>query len=102
MEMSLSACAAVSIRDGASDFPTALRSLRRRFVRKQLALSVAVGCSDAAVSFWECGKRLPDASRLERMLEIFAREGATIGDLDELHRLWERASSKRSQPDKWR
>ena len=54
-----------------------VRDLRQRFVGKQLCLSHAVGCTVAAVSFWESGKRLPQRSTLSRILHALAHEGAS-------------------------
>ena len=44
---------------GNLEFAQCLRALRARLVGKQVALSMAVRCTEAAISFWEAGRRLP-------------------------------------------
>ena len=77
-------------------FARQLRDLRRRLIGKQLCLSYAVGCTDAAVSFWESGKRLPMQSTLSRILQAFAREGASDRDLSKLRQTWVHARTTRT------
>ena len=69
-------------------FADRLRCLRLRLVGKQLCLSHAVGCSDAAVSFWESGKRLPQRGTFFRILNALAREGASRSELSHLRASW--------------
>jgi hypothetical protein len=74
-----------------------LKELRQRLVGKQLCLSWAVGCSDAAVSFWESGKRIPNRGTLSRILGALAEGGASSSELSNLHDSWRRARTvKRS------
>jgi DNA-binding transcriptional regulator YiaG len=75
-----------------SYFADRLRYLRLRFVGKQLCLSHAVGCSDAAVSFWESGKRLPQRRTFFRILNALAHEGASRAELSHLRASWADAS----------
>jgi len=77
-------------------FADRLRDLRQRFVGKQLGLSYAVGCTIAAVSFWESGKRLPQRSTLSRILNALAREGASNDELTHLRASWKQAAITRS------
>src|SRR4051794_37383838 len=78
-----------------SHFADRLRYLRLRFLGKQLCLSHAVGCSDAAVSFWESGKRLPNPRTLYRILDALAHEGVSPAELSNLRASWRDASMGR-------
>jgi hypothetical protein len=82
--------------DETSYFADYLRDLRRRLVGKQLCMSCAVGCTDAAVSFWETGKRLPDQSSLSRILSALADGGASPSELSRLRHSWTQAKVTRS------
>ena len=74
-------------------FADRLKELRRRLVGKQLCLSCAVGCTDAAVSFWESGKRLPQQDTLSRILDALAQGGASASELSTLHSSWQKAKA---------
>jgi DNA-binding transcriptional regulator YiaG len=78
-------------------FADRLKELRRRLVGKQLCLSCAVGCTDAAVSFWESGKRLPQQDALSRILDALARGGASASELTTLLHSWKRARASQRQ-----
>src|SRR5439155_6310844 len=69
-------------------FACQLKELRQRFGFKQLWLANAVGCTDAAVSFWESGKRLPQAHILFRMVETLTKLGASPKELVSLYGSW--------------
>ena len=77
-------------------FADRLRELRQRLVGKQLCMSCAVGCTDAAVSFWETGKRLPDRTSLSRILLALAEGGASPSELSHLRSSWTRARVTRA------
>jgi hypothetical protein len=79
-------------------FADRLKELRRRLVGKQLCLSCAVGCTDAAVSFWESGKRLPQQDTLSRILDALARGGASQSELSTLRHSWRKAKANSRQP----
>jgi hypothetical protein len=79
-------------------FADRLKELRRRLVGKQLCLSCAVGCTDAAVSFWESGKRLPQQDALSRILDALAQSGASQSELSNLHHSWKKARANSRQP----
>jgi hypothetical protein len=79
-------------------FADRLKELRRRLVGKQLCLSCAVGCTDAAVSFWESGKRLPQQDTLSRILDALAQGGASQSELSNLHHSWRKAKASLRQP----
>jgi DNA-binding transcriptional regulator YiaG len=74
--------------DGGHRFAVCLKRIRLELKNKQVWLSEAVGCSDAAVSLWESGARIPTADRMGRLLAVLAREGATTSELLELRRFW--------------
>jgi len=79
-----------------SYFADRLKELRQRLVGKQLCLSCAVGCTDAAVSFWESGKRLPQQGTFSRILDVLAKVGASATELSNLHHSWQKARVTRS------
>jgi hypothetical protein len=80
-----------------SYFADRLKELRR-LVGKQLCLSCAVGCTDAAVSFWESGKRLPQQDTMSRILDALAQGGASDSELSTLRHSWKRARAHLRQP----
>jgi transcriptional regulator with XRE-family HTH domain len=55
---------------------------------KQLLLSHAMGCSDAAISLWESGARLPTPDSLSRLLIAIAQSGASTAELLVLRSIW--------------
>jgi DNA-binding transcriptional regulator YiaG len=71
-----------------SSFSRRIKALRQRFGGKQWWLAYVAGCSDAAVSFWESGKRIPSAAKFTRILDALAQAGATPGELSKLRRSW--------------
>jgi len=76
-------------------FPGALKTLRQRLVGKQTVLSYAIGCTDAAVSFWEAGRRLPGERMMERIVSVLRFHGGDAGELDELVQQWRREVERR-------
>jgi transcriptional regulator with XRE-family HTH domain len=64
--------------------------MRRRLLGKQITLAWAAGCTDAAVSQWEHGKRAPNGEKLERIAIALGEAGASTDDLDDLREAWER------------
>ncbi|HMJ53813.1 MAG TPA: helix-turn-helix transcriptional regulator [Polyangiaceae bacterium] len=52
-------------------------------------------CTDAAVSHWERGKRLPSVRMMQRVLHAFSELGATPTDLDGLRVAWTTERSTR-------
>jgi hypothetical protein len=75
-------------------FAKCLRHVRRRLVLKQACLSLPIGCSEAAVSFWEAGYRLPTRANLQRLLEAIGGHGATEAEQLSLRQAWFRDKSK--------
>jgi len=63
---------------------------------KQLWLSGEVGCTDAAISYWETGRRLPQQSTLFRLVEAFRKSGASPQELSELRLSWQGSMLRRS------
>jgi transcriptional regulator with XRE-family HTH domain len=76
-------------------FAGCLKRIRLAHHSKQVWLSCAVGCSDAAVSFWESGARVPSAKSMRRLLTALAEEGSPTSDLVELRRVWLDESTRR-------
>ena len=77
-------------------FASNLKQVRQRLAGKQAWLSREVGCSDAAISFWESGARLPNQQNLCRILAAVARGGATTSELVALRNAWHDEMSRRS------
>jgi transcriptional regulator with XRE-family HTH domain len=78
-----------------TSFAHQMKALRRRLGSKQLWLAHVVGCSSAAVSFWESGKRVPDEGTLIRILEALNLAGASDRDLAWLRESWWDAKFRR-------
>jgi DNA-binding transcriptional regulator YiaG len=77
-------------------FASNLKQVRQRLAGKQAWLSQEVGCSDAAISFWESGGRLPNQQNLCRILAAVARAGATTLELMALRNAWHHEMARRS------
>jgi putative transcriptional regulator len=73
-----------------AEFAFLLKGLRRRLLGKQTTLAYAVGCTEAAVSYWENGKRAPDWKKLCAIAEALREAGATLAELHALRHQWER------------
>jgi DNA-binding transcriptional regulator YiaG len=69
-------------------FSNRLKSLRQRLFGKQAGLAVGVGCTEAAVSYWETGRRLPTRPMLGRIIETLKDNGGDDAELDELLGQW--------------
>jgi DNA-binding XRE family transcriptional regulator len=82
--------------DWTRSFARCLKQVRQRLAGKQAWLSHEVGCSDAAISFWESGGRLPNQQNLCRILAAVARGGATTPELLALRNAWHQEMTKRS------
>jgi len=76
-----------------TSFADCLRQVRRRLVLKQTSLSLPMGCSDAAISLWEAGQRLPRRRNLHRLLEAMDACGATAAEQLSLQQAWARDRS---------
>jgi DNA-binding XRE family transcriptional regulator len=82
--------------DCTRSFASHLKQVRQRLAGKQAWLSQEVGCSDAAISFWESGGRLPNQQNLCRILAAVARGGATTPELLALRSAWHQEMARRS------
>jgi DNA-binding transcriptional regulator YiaG len=69
-------------------FANCLRHLRQRLVLKQTCLSWSIGCSEAAISLWEAGHRLPTLRNLHRLLKAIDAHGATAAEQLSLRQAW--------------
>jgi hypothetical protein len=72
-----------------------LRQLRLSVSGKQAWLSYAVGCSDAAISFWETGARLPTPRRMAALLGVLSAAGVSTMELLDLRQRWQFERSNR-------
>jgi hypothetical protein len=79
--------ASVAVGCGRS-FSGHIKHLRQRFGGKQWWLAYVAGCSDAAVSFWESGKRIPASGTLSRIVDALLQAGASPRELATLRRSW--------------
>src|SRR3954452_12223136 len=77
-------------------FAHRFRALRTRLLVKQVTLSFHVRCTEAAISYWESGHRLPKRETIERIMSAFVACGATQSELDDLAGAWERAVMRRA------
>src|ERR1039457_5702790 len=68
------------------NFNAILHRLRKRYIGKQLPLAPSLGCTEAAISFWERGRRLPLSAVLPRILECFRTCGASESEIETLQR----------------
>jgi transcriptional regulator with XRE-family HTH domain len=73
-------------------FHTILHRLRKRYVGKQLTLAGSIGCTEAAVSYWERGRRRPLEAILTRITECFRAGGARQDEIDKLQRAYAAAA----------
>jgi transcriptional regulator with XRE-family HTH domain len=69
-------------------FAECLKRIRLGLNSKQAWLSQAIGCTDAAISLWETGSRIPTPQSLGRLLAALAREGTPTSELLKLRRVW--------------
>ncbi len=80
-------------------FARQMRDHRVRHFGKQASLSVEVRCTEAAVSFWESGRRLPQPSTFLRICRALVENGATSREVASLRRAWEDAQVRKAP--KW-
>lgn len=79
-----------------TNFHIVLHRLRRRYIGKQIALATSLGCTEAAISFWEHGRRLPLQALLPRIVECFRASGAPAIEIEELQQAYDRRRSNHS------
>jgi hypothetical protein len=74
--------------DNAS-FAELFKSLRKKLVGKQACLSGAgLRCTDAAISHWERGLRLPRPKTLRNAVNVLTELGAAPRDIERLISAW--------------
>jgi len=71
-----------------TSFAQQMKALRQRLGSKQLWLAHVIGCTGAAVSFWESGKRVPDEGTMVRILDAMNLAGASDRELAWLRQSW--------------
>src|SRR5262245_32413941 len=69
-------------------FGRRLKELRLRVKAKQVWLSSEIGCTDAAISFWESDRRLPREPLVLRLLDVLGKSGAMPDEIVALHSSW--------------
>jgi putative transcriptional regulator len=79
-------------------FAHRLKEYRTTLFTKQSSLAQAIGCSEAAVSYWETGRRLPQARTMTTILAVLDQAGVSRTELVELHRIWQGARWASSTP----
>jgi transcriptional regulator with XRE-family HTH domain len=80
---------AVSTSLNATSFAELFKNLRKQLVGKQACLSGAgLRCTDAAISHWERGLRLPRPKMLRNAVNVLAKLGATAHDIEQLVSAW--------------
>lgn len=84
------------IEEGERTFACHLKQIRQRLCGKQVWLSHAIGCSDAAISLWESGARLPNPRSLYQILTALTQNGASTSELLALRRTWHSEVIKKS------
>jgi hypothetical protein len=73
----------------APSFGELFRILRKQLVGKQACLSGAgLRCTDAAISHWERGHRLPRPKTMRNAIHVLSCLGAAPGDIEQLKSAW--------------
>jgi hypothetical protein len=65
-------------------FPEKIKAMRLQLFGKQLGAAARLGCTDAAISYWESGSRLPSPKLMGRLVECLEQAGAVREDIAEL------------------
>ena len=66
-------------------FKDVLHRLRKQYLGKQFTLAATLGCTEAAVSYWEHGRRRPHRKLMPSLLACFRASGAQEPEIMELH-----------------
>ena len=69
-------------------FAACLKQIRSRVYGKQFSLASEIGCTDAALSHWENGSRLPRQKSMRRVFQALERGGALPNELVSLLVAW--------------
>jgi DNA-binding transcriptional regulator YiaG len=67
-----------------NSFGTVLYRLRVSYFGKQQCLAFSIGCTEAAVSFWESERRLPSPQFLSKLVKRLIKAGASATEVKEL------------------
>jgi transcriptional regulator with XRE-family HTH domain len=88
----------ISSRPTASNdtFAACLKQARIRIRAKQCWLAREIGCTDAAISHWENGARLPRQRTMRRIFQALERSGAPPTELVSLLVAWRNCLDKRN------
>ncbi len=76
-------------------FACRLKELRLRLDGKQLWLSREIGCTDAALSSWENGRRFPRGDMVSRIVDAFRKIGAPASETASLLACWRKGRGRR-------
>jgi transcriptional regulator with XRE-family HTH domain len=80
---------AVSASRNTTSFAELFKNLRKTLVGKQACLSRAgLRCTDAAISHWERGLRLPRPKTLRNAIDVLKGLGAAPADIEQLISAW--------------
>jgi hypothetical protein len=80
---------AVSPSPTSTSFAELFKHLRKQLVGKQACLSSAgLRCTDAAISHWERGLRLPRPKTMQNAVNVLRELGATREDINQLIAAW--------------
>jgi hypothetical protein len=80
---------AVSQSRSSNSFAELFKHLRKQLVGKQACLSGAgLRCTDAAISHWERGLRLPRPKTMQNAVNVLRELGASPEDIEELIAAW--------------
>jgi len=72
-----------------TSFAEQFKNLRKQLVGKQACLSGAgLRCTDAAISHWERGLRLPRPKTFRNAVDVLAALGAAPSDIERLISAW--------------
>jgi hypothetical protein len=72
-----------------TSFAELFKNLRKQLVGKQSCLSRAgLRCTDAAISHWERGLRLPRPRTMRNAVDVLVELGAKPGEIEQLVSAW--------------
>ena len=87
---------AVDSSHNTTSFAELFKNLRKQLVGKQSCLSRAgLRCTDAAISHWERGLRLPRPRTMRKAVDVLVELGATPSEIEQLVSAWTAAYVER-------
>jgi hypothetical protein len=90
------AASGVTSSHNATSFAELFKNLRKQLVGKQACLSRAgLRCTDAAISHWERGLRLPRPRTMRNAVDVLIALGATPTEIEQLVTAWTTAYVER-------